>query len=409
MSEWLHIIGVGEQGIESLPARSRDLVHRAEIIVAPQRVIEMLPKIDAEVKNWTPPLSGMVEKILQWRGSKTVILATGDPTYYGIGNTLVRHGVTLDEARMIPAPSAFSLACARLGWPQQDVETISLHGRHNALIAPLIQPGAKILALTSGDQTIRAVADILMARGYGESPMIILEHMDGEKEQTTKTLASKACQQSFSSFSTLAIECIAGPDAVILPKIAGLPDAAFKHDGQITKQEVRAVTLTALAPTPDGLLWDVGAGCGSVAIEWCRAARNARAICIEAAKTRCALIAENATELGVPAIEVIEGRAPLELHNLDIPDAVFIGGGLAEPDLFEVCWRALRPGGRMVVNVVTTEGEGRVMNLFATYGGDLKRLAISRSEPLGGKIALKPLIPVTQWHVSKPIDGGKND
>ena len=409
MSVWLHIIGVGEQGVGELPASSRALIDTAEIIIAPNRILAGLPETDAETHTWTSPLIGMVGKIGEWRGRRTVILATGDPTYYGIGNTMIRHGIALYETRMIPAPSAFSLACARLGWSQQDVETVSLHGRPACLLAPLIQPGIKILALTSGEDTVHSAANILVARGFEGSKMTVLEHMGGNKERIIEISAGDAGNHSFAPFNTLAIICVAGPRATILPHIAGLPDDAFAHDGQITKREVRAATMALLLPTPDALLWDVGAGCGSIAIEWCRAARNARAICFESSKQRCAMIADNASSLGVPHIEIVEGTAPDTLSDQPTPDAIFIGGGIANSALFETCWNALKPGGRMVVNVVTTEGEAQVMNYFNSYGGDLTRIAISRGTPLGKLTALKPLLPVTQWNITKSKIGNHYD
>jgi len=413
MSVWLHIIGVGDNGVGDLPSVSRTLIDKAEFVVAPKRVRATLPQINGAVHTWTSPLDDMVGKICGWRGRRTVVLATGDPTYYGIGNTFARHGIPVEETHMIPAPSAFSLACARLGWAQQEAETVSLHGRPDALIAPLIQPGAKILALTAGEKTVHAVAAMLIARGFANSCMTVLEHMGGERERVVPISPRDADTQRFAAFSTLAVDCVAGPDAVILPRIAGLPDHVFFHDGQLTKREVRAATLAALAPMPGGLLWDVGAGCGSIAVEWARAAPNATAICFENNEQRAAMIADNALAFGVPHIDIVAGPAPGTLDGKPAPDAIFIGGGLSEPDLFEACWSALKPGGRIVANAVSVEGEARLLDLYQTQGGHLSRIAVSRAEALGGLAAFRPLMPVTQWQHDKPHtqsrNGKKND
>ncbi len=303
----------------------------------------------------------MVDEIVGLRGTPVCVLATGDPMFFGIGVTLAKR-VSVDEMTILPAPSAFSLACARLGWPLAEVETLTLHGRPLALINGYIQPGARLLILSNDGATPCQVAGVLRERGYGESRLSVFEHMGGDKERCIEATAADWAQDRVADLNTLAVACIADPGAAHLPRVPGLPDDAFAHDGQLTKREVRAATLAALAPAPGQLLWDVGAGCGSIAIEWLRAAPNARAIAIERDAARRALIEANAATLGVPRLEIVAGVAPAALGGLAAPDAVFIGGGVADAALVEACWRALRLGGRLVANVVTVEGERRCSN-----------------------------------------------
>jgi precorrin-6Y C5,15-methyltransferase (decarboxylating) len=330
------------------------------------------------------------------------ILATGDPMHYGIGATLMRH-IEATEMRVIPTPSAFSLAAARLGWALQDVASISLHGRSVHLLAAHLTPGNRIIALTSTGRTIGEAAEILVATGYGRSKMIVLEHMGGRSEKRIEMDADTLVSERpiFADFNTLAIVCEPGETASLLSSAPGLPDDAYEHDGQLTKSEVRAVTLSRLAPVPGALVWDVGAGCGSVAIEWMRAARGARAIAIEQDAARRAMIAANALALGAPTLEIVAGEAPSALADLAAPDAIFIGGGVTGAGVFEACWMALRPGGRLVANAVTVEGETRIASLRDHFGGDLVRLQVSRAEPVGRFSGWKPLMPVTLWSVTK--------
>ena len=259
-----------------------------------------------------------------------------------------------------------------------------------------MQPGARLLALTSGREAPAEVAALLRARGYGPSRMIALERMGGPKERRIEGTADDWPAGAVEDFHTLAIECIAAPGAALLSTVPGLPDEAFQHDGQLTKREVRAATLAALAPVPDQLLWDVGAGCGSVAIEWMRAAARTRAVAVERRPDRVALIAANAAALGTPLLEVVEAEAPAALDGLEDPDAIFLGGGVGTPGLLDDCWARLKPGGRLVANAVTLEGEQSLLAWRAVNGGDLIRLAISRAEPVGGLTGWRPLMPVTQ-------------
>ena len=401
MSKWLTVIGVGEDGYDGLSARARLAVGTAEVIVGSERLLAFLPAHTAEIHEWPQPFSAVIDRIRPLRGRRTVILATGDPLNYGVARKLLTF-IPFDEVEIIPHLSAFSLAAARVGWSLPDCDTLTLHGRDAATIEPFIQPDVRLLVLTADAATIAEVARRLVARGFGRSGIIVLENMGGTRERVSSFTADHIPQAGFSDLNTLAIHCIAAPDAQVLSRLAGLPDDAFLHDGQLTKCEVRAATLAALVPAPDKLLWDVGAGCGSIAIEWMRAARGCEAIAFESEAERLRLIAANASRLGTPRLRIAAGEAPATLLGQDAPDAVFIGGGLGVPGVFEASWEALKPGGAMVANVVTIEGEMHLYDLHEKHGGDLARIEVSYLTRIGSLRALKPRMAVTQWRARKP-------
>lgn len=396
MSAWLSIIGTGADGVEGLPPAAKALLAQAEIVVVPKRQSDSGSFGQAEVHHWSSPISGTLDQLATWRGRQVAILATGDPMHYGIGATLMeRFG--LEEMRILPAPSAFSLAAARMGWALQDVETLSLHGRPAERLQAFLQPGAKLLVLTSGAETITEAARMMVARGFGPSALTVLEHMGGAEEKITSFLAAEAADRSFGAFHTLAIRCVADLNAAILPTTPGLPDDAYVHDGQLTKREVRAVTLSALAPAPGAVLWDVGAGCGSIGIEWMRAARGAKAIAFERHPERLAMIAENVLTLGTPELDVVAGELPETLQDRPTPSAVFLGGAVSNAAVFEACWAALPIGGRMVANAVTLEGDSAVAGYHKDYGGELVRMEVSRVEAVGTMRGMRPGMAVLQW------------
>lgn len=401
MSKWLTIVGVGEDGYDGLSARARLAVGTAEVIVGSERLLAFLPAHTAEIHEWPQPFSAVIDRIRPLRGRRTVILATGDPLNYGVARKLLTF-IPFDEVEIIPHLSAFSLAAARVGWSLPDCDTLTLHGRDAATIEPFIQPDVRLLVLTADAATIAEVARRLVARGFGRSAITVLENMGGTRERVSTFTADRIPQAGFSDLNTLAIHCIAAPDAQVLSRLAGLPDDAFLHDGQLTKREVRAATLAALAPAPDKLLWDVGAGCGSIAIEWMRATRGCEAIAFESEAERLRLIAANASRLGTPRLRIAAGEAPATLLGQDAPDAVFIGGGLGVPGIFEASWEALKPGGAMVANVVTIEGEMHLYDLHEKHGGDLARIEVSYLTRIGLLRALKPRMAVTQWRARKP-------
>ncbi len=400
MTPWLAIVGLGEDGLPGLAPAARALLDNAEVLIGGTRHLDMVPDDGRERLTWPSPLGAIVEEIARRRGQRVCVLATGDPMHYGIGVTLAK-AVPMDEMVIIPAPSAFSLACARLGWTLSEVEPLTLHGRPLALLHPAIQPGARLLLLSNDAATPDQVAELLRARGYGPSRMVVLEHMGGAKERRLDATAEAWQPGRVADFNTIAVDCLAGPDAALLPRTPGLPDEAFRHDGQMTKREVRAVTLSALQPVPGQLLWDLGAGSGSIAIEWMRSHPRCRAIAVERYADRIALIAGNAAALGTPGLEIVEGEAPGALDGLEAPDAAFIGGGLRADGNFETCWDRLKPGGRLVANAVTVEGEQALARWRAELGGELIRIAVSRAGAIGPYTGWRPLMPVTQLRAVK--------
>lgn len=401
MQKWLSVIGIGEDGLSGLSAIARSILQHAQVIVGGSRHLAMLSPDDQREKiTWSSPINASVEEILRRRGQPVCVLASGDPMCFGIGVTL-RRSIPIAEMTIIPAPSSFSLACARLGWSLTEVETLSLNARPLALLHTVIYPGARLLILSEGKETPAIVADILTKRGFSGSRITVLERMGGSQERMIDGIAASWTTTEVADLNTVAVECIADPGVVGLSRLAGLPDDAYHHDGQLTKREVRAITLAALAPIPGQLLWDVGAGCGSIGIEWMRSHSRCRAIAIEQNPTRLQYIADNANALGTPHLQMIHGKAPTALKDLPQPDAIFIGGGATAAGLFEACWQALRPGGRLVANAVTIESEQKLLQWHNQVGGELMRVAVQKVAPIGGFLGWKPMAPVTQWVVVK--------
>jgi precorrin-6B C5,15-methyltransferase / cobalt-precorrin-6B C5,C15-methyltransferase len=404
MSEaWLTIIGIGDNGLQSLTTGQLAHLHEARVLVVGERLEECVQEgapNALRILTWGAGFRPTLDEILKLRGTPVTVLATGDPMHFGIGATLRRY-VEAHEMRVLPSPSAFSLASARLGWPLQSVIQISLHGRPLAHLNRHVLPSSRILALTSDASTVHDAAVLLVKRGFGASILHVLEHMGGARERIVRHTADDmiTLAPDLSDFNTLAIDCAAsGP---LLSPQPGLPDDAFRHDGQLTKREVRAATLSQLAPYPNALLWDVGAGCGSIAIEWMRAGMGTRAIAIEPKIERVAMMRENADTLGVPDLEIVEGEAPACLSTLEQPDVIFIGGGITTNGLFDACWQALKPGGRLIANAVTLEGEAALVGLRAQHGGEMSRISVSRAAPVGRFCGWKSLMPVTMWSVVK--------
>jgi precorrin-6Y C5,15-methyltransferase (decarboxylating) len=392
---WLAVVGIGDDGLDGVSPAGRRLIEGAETVIGGLRHLSMIPGEDFARLIWPSPLSKGVDRLMRLRGRKTCVLASGDPFDHGIAATLARR-IPADEMIVIPAAGAFELACARMGWARAEVETLSLHGRPLATLHAFVQPGARLLILSENASTPAAVAGLLCQRGYGGSKITVLEHLGGPLERR-----GAWDDPLIADLNTLAVECVADPGAPLLPRTPGLPDEAFHHDGQLTKREVRAATLAALAPVPGQLLWDVGAGCGSIAVEWMRHHPTCRAVAVEPRRDRLALIAANAEQLGCPRLTIVDGKAPDALTDLPAPNAVFIGGGLTTPGLFDACWNALAPGGRLVANAVTIEGEQVLTSAYSRLGGGLTRIAISRAEPVGPFSGWRPLMPVTQLALIK--------
>lgn len=401
IAKWLTIIGIGEDGIDSLGMAASRLIGDAEFVFGGRRHLALAgPLIRGEAHAWPAPFDSAMREVVRLRGRAVCVLASGDPFQFGVGATLARH-VDIAEMTVVPAPSAFSLAAARLGWPLHGVETVSLHGRPVALIRPLLHPGRRLLALTSDGGAPAAIASLLTGLGFGASRFRVLEALGGPRETIRTTLAAEVGTGTFDPLNVVAIEVESSPEARILPLGPGLPDALFEHDGQITKREIRALTISALQPRRGEMLWDIGAGSGSVSIEWMLAHPSLRAIAVEAAADRAARIRRNAASLGTPCLRVVEGRAPQALAGLPRPDAVFIGGGGSEAGVADGAIEALRVGGRLVANAVTLEMEAMLLSLHARLGGELVRIAVSRAAPVGSMSGWKPVMPVTQWSWAK--------
>ncbi|TAJ30619.1 precorrin-6y C5,15-methyltransferase (decarboxylating) subunit CbiE [Bosea sp. (in: a-proteobacteria)] len=397
---WLSLIGLGEDGAAGLCREALAALNEAEIVFGGERHIALVGSVPGELRPWPQPFRNALPQILKERGRKVCVLATSDPFHYGIGNSLSR-AIPASEMRIIPQLSSFSMACTRMRWPQEECALVSLHGRTLYRIVPHLQPGARILALSWDETTPSAVAELLTARGMGSARIVVMEALGGPKERIRESRADDFALDEVVPLNLIAVEIGEARDARILPLAPGLDEDWFAHDGQITKSEIRAITLSALAPRAGELLWDVGAGSGSVAVEWCQRHLRNRAIAFEAKTERAERVRRNALELGGLSIE-IAGAAPAALVGREPPDAVFIGGGLTEDGLFEAAWAALKPGGRLVANVVTIEGEARLAALHALHGGSLRRISIDRLAPVGGKHGWRPAMPVTQWRVEKP-------
>lgn len=395
---WLHIIGIGEDGLDGLSPATRAVLEAAEIIIGGDRHHTLSASITAERLSWPSPFNALIEQLESFRGRRVAVLATGDPLWFSVG---ARIGRAIDPSQIVyhPQLSAFQLAAARMGWSLPDVETLTVHGRPVEQMIAFIQPDQRLLVLTTGAQTPAQIAKFLSERGYGRSRMTVLAAMGGADEARFDGIA-ESWAHVVPEFNTLAVECIADPDAALLPRIPGLDDALFQSDGTMTKQEVRAVTVAKLMPMRGAVLWDIGCGCGSVAIEWMRAAHYARAIGIEPRADRRTMAAANALALGAPKLELIEGTAPDCLANLPAPDAIFIGGGMSD-ETFSAAWSALRPLGRLVANAVTLESEAQLLALHKTHGGMLTKIAVNRAEPVGRLTGWRPLMPVTQWSLVK--------
>jgi precorrin-6Y C5,15-methyltransferase (decarboxylating) len=402
MTRWLSIIGIGEDGLAGLGAEARAAIEAADCLIGGARHLAMVPPGTAERLAWTSPIEAGIAALLARRPRRVAVLASGDPMQFGIGATLSR-SVPIAEMRIIPAPGAFSLAAARLGWALPDSITLSLHGRPLDRLALHLAPDAHLLALTENGAAPAAIGRWLTERGWGQSRVTVLEHLGGPAERVTACTAETLGEACFADLNTVAIEAIADPAARWWPRRAGLPDDAFRHDGQLTKRWVRAATLSALAPSGADSLWDIGAGCGSVAIEWLRALDHGSAQAIERHPVRLALIAANASALGVPELEIVAGSAPAALDRLPDPDAIFIGGGV-DAALLDLCYARLKSGGRLVANAVTIEGETSLAEFYRHRGGALTRLAIAELGAAGAHGLWRAAAPVTQYVCRKGTD-----
>lgn len=401
MSPWLTVIGIGEDGFKGLGRNARHALLRASRIIGGQRQLDLLPVcIRGERQLWPSPFS--LEPVLARRGEPVCVLASGDPMLYGVGASLARQ-VAAEELLILPAPSSVSLAAARLGWPLQDVMTLSVVARPLAALNAHLASGVRLLVLSNDGQSPAAIAALLVESGFGASRLSVFEHLGGADEQRLDGVAQDWPHASVADLNLVAIDCLADANTPRLSRLAGLPDTAFKHDGQLTKRDVRAMTLARLAPLPGELLWDVGAGSGSIGIEWMRAHPSCRALAIEADAGRQSLIEHNRDALGVPGLQLVRGTAPAALDGLETPDAIFIGGGVTRDGVLDTCWQHLRPGGRLVANAVTLQSEMTLMAWRAQHGGELTRLHVAQAQPLGEFDTWRQALPITLLDVIKPL------
>jgi precorrin-6Y C5,15-methyltransferase (decarboxylating) len=397
---WLTVVGIGEEGYPGLGKQARRALLGTSLIIGAPRQLALLPScLGAERLAWPKPFS--LAPVLQRRGQPLCVLASGDPMFHGVGASLARQ-LPAGELRVLPAPSSASLAAARLGWALADTPIVSLVARSPALLNRHLDEGTRLLVLSNDGHTPTAVAALLCAAGFKASRLYVFEHLGGALEHCHASTAGQWQGQPVADLNLIALELVAGPKACLQPCVPGLPDAAFEHDGQLTKRDLRALTLGRLAPRPGQLLWDVGAGCGSIGIEWMRAHPSCMALAIEADSGRQGLIERNRDALGVPGLQLVPGRAPEALEGLPAPDAIFIGGGVTAGGVLERCWAALKPGGRLVVNAVTLESEMALFNWQGLHGGELVRVQVSQAKPLGSFQAWRQALPITLLDTLKP-------
>jgi precorrin-6Y C5,15-methyltransferase (decarboxylating) len=397
------VVGIGTDGWAGLSEPGREAIRTAELVVGSERQLALIPETGGERRRWPSPMAPMLDELEAINGRDVCVLASGDPMLHGVGATLARR-LGPGGLAVVPHASALALACSRLGWPEAETELVSTVAWPVEVLAPALQPGRRIVVYVSGPGGAAEVARVAAERGYGPSRLVVLEELGGERERIAESTAAEWGERDAAALHCVALECRAEPGAPLWPRTPGLPDDAFESDGQLTKREVRASTLAALAPVPGQLLWDVGAGSGSIAIEWMRVDPACRAIAVEARPDRVERIRRNARRLGVPGLELVEGQAPAALAGLETPDAIFVGGGLTEPGLLDRCLKALRSGGRIVANAVTFEGERVLQFAHGEHGGRLVRLEIADAEPLGGLTGWRPRRPLVQWSATPRLD-----
>ncbi|WP_213770797.1 precorrin-6y C5,15-methyltransferase (decarboxylating) subunit CbiE [Bradyrhizobium sp. dw_78] len=397
---WLSILGIGEDGLDGLSAAARDLLARAELVVGGNRHLALVAALNKPTLEWETPFAASIPRLMAHRGKRVVALCSGDPFWYGAGSVIAQ-ALPVAETIVIPAPSSFAWAAARLGWRLEETITLGLHARPIELLRPHLRTGSRLIVLARNGRAPAQIATYLSGVGFGASYLTVLEALGGPRERVRGTAAAEFAIADIRSPVAVAIEASATPDAVVIPCVAGLPDELFKHDGQLTKREIRAISLSALAPRGGELLWDVGAGSGAIGIEWLLAHPANRAIGIETREDRLGTARANASALGVPHFDLRLGSAPEALKALPTPDAVFVGGGASRDGVLEAIWQALPPGGRLVVNSVTLETEAILIARHARHGGALLRFAVERAGPIGGLTAWRPAMAVVQWSVTK--------
>lgn len=397
---WLSVVGLGEDGLDGLSPAARGAIEAAELVFGGSRHLALAAAaIRGAAHPWPTPFD--VAGVTAARGRRVAVLASGDPFFHGVGSVLART-IAPSEMQVFPAPSAIALAAARLGWAAQEATALSVHGRPIDLVRPHLQPGRRLIVLTSDRDGPAALARLMTESGFGPSRLTVLEALGGPHERVRATNAAAFALADIADLNVVGIEVVVTAGARIIARTAGLPDDLFEHDGQITKHEIRAITLAALGPRRGEILWDIGAGSGSIGIEWMLADPSLTAIAVEPRADRAARIARNASAFGVPGLTVVQGAAPAALEGLAAPDAVFVGGGASRPGVLDAAIAALKSGGRLVVNAVTIETEAILAERHARLGGELVRVEIARAETIGGFRGWNPARPVVQWRWEKP-------
>lgn len=400
---WLTIVGIGEDGLEGLSPAARNAIQNADHVFGGERHLSLARSlVSGESHPWPSPFDSSMEAVRRLEGTATCVLASGDPFHFGVGVTLARL-IDPSHFHAIPHPSAFSLAASRLGWALQEIETVSLHGHTVSLLRRYLHDRARLLLLTSDGSSPAQIAQYVTGFGMGDSRLIILEALGGARERITEIKASALAerQQQYDPLNVVALDIRASADAPVIPLTPGLHDDFYLHDGQITKSDMRAITLAALAPSPGELLLDIGAGSGSIGIEWMLAHPRNRAVAIEENQERAARIAANAESLGVPGLKIVCGTAPEALEGLPQPDAVFVGGGATDDGVMDAALACLKPGGRLVANGVTLETEALLADLHMRHGGTLTRIQVGHAVPVGTMRGWRNAMPVTQWRYRK--------
>ncbi len=403
------VIGIGADGWDTLSRQAQQAIEQAGAVIGGPRQLDLLPAhVRARRITWGKPLRDSVRPLVEeYAPLGLVVLASGDPWHYGIGRTLAGQ-LSPGRLRVMPSASSMSLACARLGWPVESAQVVHALGADVSPIRRIAYPGTRMLVLVPRGESVLAVATHLSEAGLGASEVWVLGDLGSARESCVQASAAQwlagppADPGTLPRLAIVAIEVAAEDPGRVPALVPGLPDDSFHGDGQLTKWEVRAFTLAALAPRPGELLWDVGAGSGTISVEWCRAHGSCAAVAIETRADRSAHIAANARAFGVPCLRVVHGQAPDALAGLPRPDAVFIGGGFTAAGLLEACWEALPPGGRLVANVVTLESEAALVAARSRLGGELGRIQVSQAEPVGSFSAWAAARPVTQWRVTRP-------
>ncbi len=400
--ERVTVVGIGADGWAGLGESGRSALQHAQVILGGQRHLDLLPAtVPAQRVPWpTPLLPALPDLLSTHAGRRICVLASGDPMWFGIGSHLVRL-LDAERMRVVTHPSSIVLACARMGWPVEQVTVRSAVARDLDAIRRDLVADRLLLVLSQDAATPAAVARILTDAGYGASEMSVLAALGADREHRVDGRAQEWVAEPGDPLNVVAVRVAAAPGTRVLPAVPGLPDDAFDHDGALTKREARALALSRLGPAAGERLWDIGAGSGSIAIEWLRSDPTTSAVAVENRDDRADRITANARSLGVPQLRVVRGRAPDALAGLPAPDAVFVGGGLTTPGVFDTAWAALRPGGRLVAHAVTLQGERELADQAARHGGDLTRISVERVTPLGSFTGWQPARPVVQWAVSK--------